>query len=157
MIDDVVDVQDNDIHVCKNSCPDSVDLVDETVVSRPSKLHDEYLDYDNEVVKSVSDGESAFSDVDIVINRVRAVTMRVPVVTNGIEVNAVVDTGAEVTVINEAKLFIVRRVGIQFFVRLRDIGLFAEAGRKMVTLGVADIDVKIGSLKSEWPIYIAPV
>jgi predicted aspartyl protease len=43
--------------------------------------------------------------VEIVINSVRAVTLKVPVITNGQVVKAVVDTGAEVTVMSEATYF----------------------------------------------------
>ena len=32
-----------------------------------------------------------------------------------------------------------------------------EAGKKMLSLGVADVSVVIGPLEFEWPIYVAPI
>ncbi|CAG2216579.1 unnamed protein product [Mytilus edulis] len=43
------------------------------------------------------------SSVDVVIDRVRAVTLRVPIVIEGDYLNAVIDTGAEVTVMSQEK------------------------------------------------------
>lgn len=40
---------------------------------------------------------------DVVIDRVHAVTIRAPVTIEGIKMNAVVDTGAEVTVMSEKR------------------------------------------------------
>lgn len=40
---------------------------------------------------------------DVVIDRVRAVIIRAPVTNEGTEMNAVVDTGVEITVMNERR------------------------------------------------------
>ena len=96
-------------------------------------------------------------DADIVIDRVRAVTLRVPVVVNGTEVNAVVDTGAEVTVMSESAYFRIPEVIRPRLYQAQRNLIVAEAGRKMRTSGVADISVQIGSLQFEWSFYVAPI
>lgn len=96
-------------------------------------------------------------EADIVIDRVRAVTLKAPIVVEGKEVKCVVDTGAEVTVMSEKTFLSIpegRRPTLKRAVRNLVV---AEAGRKMGTLGVADLNIKIGPLTFVWSIYVCPI
>ena len=83
--------------------------------------------------------------------------MKVPVVTNGKEVKAVIDTGAEVTVMSETAFLGIPKEQRPVRRSAKRTLVVAEAGKKMTTSGIADIEIQIGSLKFEWPIYIAPI
>lgn len=70
---------------------------------------------------------------DVVIDRVHAVTIRAPVTIEGIEINAVVDTGVEVTVLSERRF---QEIPAEKHPLLRQDQrslVEAEAGRKMRT------------------------
>lgn len=70
---------------------------------------------------------------DVVIDRVHAVTIRAPVTIEGIEINAVVDTGVEVTVMSERRF---QEIPAEKHPLLRPDQrslVVAEAGRKMRT------------------------
>lgn len=72
---------------------------------------------------------------DVVIDRVHAVTIRAPVTIEGIEMNAVVDTGVEVTVMSERRF---QEIPAEKHPLLRQNPkslVVAEAGRKMRTSG----------------------
>ncbi|CAG2216570.1 unnamed protein product [Mytilus edulis] len=97
------------------------------------------------------------TSVDVVIDRVRAVTLRVPIVIEGDYLNAVIDTGAEVTVMSQEKfLKIPENRRPQIYKAERNL-VVAEAGKKMQTLGMADVSCQIGPLDCIWPVYIAPI
>ena len=105
----------------------------------------------------LNDVDSKLGHVDVNIDRVRAVTLRVPVVVNGQEVKAVVDTGAEVTVLSESLyLRIPEEIRPPLYQAKRNL-VVAEAGQRMRTSGVADVLVQIGSEQFEWSIYVAPI
>ena len=74
--------------------------------------------------KEVSDNTFSTVDVadpDIIIDRVRAVTIRVPVEIEEQSVRAVVDTGAEVTVMSELCFNVFLKVDVLLLVKLREI------------------------------------
>ncbi|CAC5380004.1 unnamed protein product [Mytilus coruscus] len=91
-----------------------------------SSFLDEYVTVDPSVDMTI---------VDVVIDRVRAVTLRVPIVIEGDFLNAVIDTGAEVTVMSQEKfLKIPENRRPQIYRAERNL-VVAEAGKKMQTLG----------------------
>ncbi|CAC5395009.1 unnamed protein product [Mytilus coruscus] len=95
--------------------------------------------------------------VDFVIDRVRAVTLRVPIVIEGDYLNAVIDTGAEVTVMSQEKsLKIPENRRPQIYRAERNL-VVTEEGKKMQTLGMADVSCQIGPLNFIWSVYIAPI
>lgn len=113
-----------------------------------SSFLDEYVTVDPSV---------DISSVDVVIDRVRAVTLRVPIVIEGDYLNAVIDTGAEVTVMSQEKfLKIPENRRPQIYKAERNL-VVAEAGKKMQTLGMADVSCQIGPLDFIWSVYIAPI
>ena len=113
-----------------------------------SSFLDEYVTVDPSV---------DISSVDVVIDRVRAVTLRVPIVIEGDYLNAVIDTGAEVTVMSQEKfLKIPENRRPQIYKAERNL-VVAEADKKMQTSGMADVSCQIGPLDFIWSVYIAPI
>lgn len=98
--------------------------------------------------------DSEWRDLDIAIDRVRAVTLKVPVEINSQVVNAVVDTGAEVTVMSESVYDRIPEGDRPRLYQAKRNLIVAEAGRKRKTSGVADVVIKIGSMQFEWSIYL---
>jgi hypothetical protein len=127
------------------------------VESKPSEVSDLCFEKENDISCCPVDNDNELSDVEIVINSVRAVTLKVLVIINGQVVKAVVDTGAEVTVMSEATYFCIPEERCHCLRKAKNKLVVAEAGRKMTTSGVADIKIQINLLKFEWPIYVAPI
>ena len=90
--------------------------------------------------------------LQIVVDRVRAVTIRALLSVQGFKTKAIVDTGAEVTVLSERlykSLPQDKRPALQKAKR----GLIvAEAGKKMTTCGTFDAQFKLGEFEFEWPV-----
>jgi hypothetical protein len=159
-------VQYNKVHVCHEkissksdnkqvSCDDGKAQI---VESKPSEVSDLCFEKENDISCCPVDNDIyELSDVEIVINSVRAVTLKVPVITNGQVVKVVADTGAEVTVMSEATYFCIPEERRPYLRKAKRKLVVAEAGRKMTTSGVADIKIQIGLLKFEWSIYVAPI
>lgn len=102
-------------------------------------------------------GTEEFDDLQIIIERVRAVTIKTPLTVQGIQAKAIVDTGAEVTVLSE-QLYNSFPVNLKPRLQKAKRGLIvAEAGREMKTCGIIDVDFEIGEYKFSWPVYVAPI
>lgn len=151
-------VQYNKVHVChekissksddkQDSCDDGKAKI---VESKPSEVSDLCFENENDISCCLVDNNKyELSDVDIVINSVRAVTLKIPVITNSQVVKAVVDTGADVAVMSEATYFCVPEERRPCLRKAKINLVVAEARRKMTTSGVADIKIQIGLLKFE--------
>ena len=116
-------------------------------------------DSSNSVSGHKDDGEAELEQCgdNIVIDRVRAVTIKVPIEINGLRRNAVIDTGAEVTVLKTELFYSIpenKRPKLQKPSRNLVV---AEQGRKMDTSGIASFDVKLGKKAFKWEIYVAPI
>ena len=86
-----------------------------------------------------------------------AVTVRVPLSVMGQQVKAVVVTGAEVTVLSHR---VFEDIPVEKRPVLRETDrclVVADAGKKMKTQGIVDIDVQIGDQCFVWPMYVAPI
>ena len=115
---------------------------------------------DKETVKnSVSTiKETIFEEEEyLYINRMKVKTVRVPISISGISCFAVVDTGAEATILN---INIYEQIPEEVRPPLSQAKkklVVAEAGKEMSVCGMTEIDVEIGGFKFKWPVYVAPI
>lgn len=93
--------------------------------------------------------------VNVIIDRIRSVTLRAPLSIEGEKVKAVVDTGAEKTVMSESLFFKIPEAKRPSLQEAKRNLVVAEAGKRMKTLGVAEVSVEIGPLKFLWSIFVA--
>ena len=106
---------------------------------------------EKDTVKLISD------EREIVIRRAKTVTVKVPVEINGCRVNAVVNTGASVTVLGETVFFAIPAANRPHF-RREEIGLrVADENTMISTTGIANVNMTIGGNCFSWPVYIAPI
>ena len=97
------------------------------------------------------------SDLQIIVDRVRAVTIKALLTVQGIQAKAIVDTGAEVTVLSE-RLYNIFPDNMKPKLQKAKRGLVvAEVGREMKTCGVIDVEFKIGEKHFIWPVYVASI
>ena len=111
------------------------------------------------VNNSVSTIKETTSEEDeyLYINRMKVKTVRVPVSIGGISCFAVVDTGAEATILN---INIYEQIPEEVRPPLSQAKkklVVAEAGKEMSVCGMTEIDVEIGGFKFKWPVYVAPI
>jgi len=109
----------------------------------------------NEMVTEDRGQQTKYSSIQI--DRVRSATIRVPIRVNGKMTKAVLDTGAEVTVIGSHLYFGLseeQRPKLKKAVRNLVV---AEAGKKMDTDGITTVDVQIGDHNFKWDMYVAPI
>ncbi|VDI79362.1 Hypothetical predicted protein [Mytilus galloprovincialis] len=94
---------------------------------------------------------------NIIIDRVTAASIAVPVVINMIVTNAVIDTRAAVTVLIE-KLYDQipesKRPKLRRTARNLEV---AEAGKNLTTGGIKEVEVNLKSETFKWPVYVAPM
>lgn len=103
------------------------------------------------------DGSEENTEFEVIIDRVSAVTIKAPLSIGGQPVKAVIDTGAEVTVINESLLDRFSAETRPTLQKAKRSLVVAEAGKKMKTQGVAVVDIVIGDLSFPWEVYVAPI
>ncbi|CAC5382076.1 unnamed protein product [Mytilus coruscus] len=93
----------------------------------------------------------------IQIDRVRSATIKVPISINGQVTKVVLDTGAEVTVLNSSLYFWIPEEKRPILKKLTRKLVVAEAGKSMETHGIATMNVKLGNHEFSWEMYIAPI
>ncbi|VDI05832.1 Hypothetical predicted protein, partial [Mytilus galloprovincialis] len=94
---------------------------------------------------------------NIIIDRVTAASIAVPVVINKIAMNAVIDTGAEVTVRSEKMYNQIpesKRPKLRRAVRNWEVD---GAGKNLTTGGITEVEVNLGSETFKWQVYVAPI
>ena len=133
---------DRDVSCCKNASVNSSKGCDVDVQNSVS------FDFDSSLDTAM---------VDVVIDRVRSVTFRAPVIIEGLEVNSFVDTGAEVTVMSDFLFYRIPEQKRPVLRKAKRSLVVAEAGKKMLSLGVADVEIVIGPAVFIWSIYVAPI
>ena len=101
--------------------------------------------------------ESGGKILQIVVDRVRAVTIRTFLSVQGIKTKAIVDTGAEVTVLSERLYKSLPQDKRPTLQKAKRGLIVAEAGKKMTTCGTFDASFRLGEFEFEWPVYVAPI
>ena len=111
------------------------------------------------VNNSVSTIKETTSEEDeyLYINRMKVKTVRVPVSIGGISCFALVDTGAEATVLNNTIYEQIPEEVRPPLSQAKKKLVVAEAGKEMSVCGMTEIDVEIGGFRFKWPVYVAPI
>ncbi|XP_063427928.1 uncharacterized protein LOC134711320 [Mytilus trossulus] len=111
--------------------------------------------------KHFEDNESSDESVDgennVCIDRVESAVIQTSVRINDYELKAVIDTGAEVTVLSEK---VYRNLAKEHHLELKTATrglLVAEEGKKMSATGITEIEMSLGPLRFTWPVYVAPL
>ncbi|CAC5383564.1 unnamed protein product [Mytilus coruscus] len=97
------------------------------------------------------------SSCDIQIDRVRSATIKVPISINGQVTKAVLDTGAEVTVLNSSLYFGIPQEKRPLLKTATRKLVVDEAGKNMETHGITTMNVKLGNHEFSWEMYVAPI
>ena len=107
--------------------------------------------------RDTDEGSDQMKDSDIHIDQVRSATIKVPIHVNGRLTKALLDTGAEVTVLDSHLYFgILEKVRPILKKATRNL-IVAEAGKNMETHGIAIMKIKLGSRNFTWEMYVAPI
>ena len=114
-------------------------------------LNQQQIKIKNEVCES--DGKI----LQIVVDRVRAVTIRTLLSIQGILTKAIVDTGAEVTILSESLYNLFPKEKRPKLQKAKRGLIVAEAGKEMNTCGTFDANFKLGEFEFNWPVYVAPI
>ena len=102
---------------------------------------------------------SARHKTDIVVRHIgaNAVSIRAPVSVGGRTLKAVIDSGAEVSVLNcEEYKRLPARCHSQIRAPALDL-VVADGGRRLGAHGVIDLEFFINDLPFTWPVYVAPI
>lgn len=84
-------------------------------------------------------------------------SFKAPVTVQGTKANAVVETGAKVTVISEQFYYqIPERIRPDLNKTKRGL-VVADAYRGMKTNGITEVDFVVGKTRFKWPVYVAPI
>ena len=93
----------------------------------------------------------------VIVDRIRAMTIKLKFKMNNINCSAVIATGVEVTVIND-QLFKMIPENLRPPIKNAKRKLVvAEANKDMTVCGVTQVSFDIGKKKKNWPVYLAPI
>lgn len=84
-------------------------------------------------------------------------TIKAPVSIQGVDAKAVVDTGAEVTVISDRFYHTIPKESRPPLRKTRRGLVVADAHKEMKTNGITELDFILGEVKFKWPVYVAPI
>ena len=93
----------------------------------------------------------------VIVNRVGGVTVRAPIEVCGMKTQAVVDTGAEVTVMSSNMFKCLPDNTKPEIKKAKKVLVVAEKDKQMETQGIIDVTLTLGNNKFEWPVYVAPI
>jgi hypothetical protein len=142
---------------CEDQCISVENTNDQSEIAESRNLSSSMVDQED--AARILGGDSAKdSDLgDFVINRMREVTVKAPVCVIGQSVRAVVDTGAEVTVVGH-KVYEGMPVEKQPAMKSADQCLVnAKDGIKVECEDIMDTTVKTQDLHFDWPVHDVPV
>ena len=95
--------------------------------------------------------------LQVIVDRVRAVTIKALMSVQGILTKAIVDTGAEVTLMSERVYNMFPEAKKPKLYKAKRSLVVAEAGREMSPCGIFDANLKMGNFEFTWPVYVAPI
>ena len=95
--------------------------------------------------------------VHLNIGQVKTKTVKVPVKTGGVSCSAVVDTGAEVSVLNKEIYEKIPEDSRPILEKPRKRLVVAEAGKEMTVCGMIRIEITVAGFTFKWPVYVAPI
>lgn len=95
--------------------------------------------------------------LQIFIDRVRAVTIRTLISIQGLLTNAIVDTGAEVTVLSERLYNLFSEDKRPKLQEAKSGLVVAEAGMKISTFGTIHVQFKLSEFEFTWSVYVAAI
>ena len=93
----------------------------------------------------------------VIVRRARAVSMRAPITVCDQQINAIVDSGAEVTVMSKDLYYRLPKEHRPELTKAEKGLVVAEEDRIMPTDGVAMMPLIIGDIQFEWPVYVAAI
>ena len=91
------------------------------------------------------------------ISQVKTKTVKVPIKVGGVQCSAVVDTGAEVSVLNKDIYEKIPENSRPPLEKPKRRLVVAEAGKEMTVCGMIKINITVGEFTSIWPVYVAPI
>ena len=91
------------------------------------------------------------------IDRLKVKSIKVPISVGGETCVAVIDTGAEVSVLNNTIYEQIPEDKRPKLLQAKRKLVVAEAGKEMSVCGIIDIDIEVGGFSFKWPVYVAPI
>ena len=91
------------------------------------------------------------------ISQVKTKTVKVPIKIGDIDCSAVVDTGAEVSVLNKDIYEKIPKNSRPQLEKARRRLVVAEAGKEMTVCGMIKVNITVGEFTFMWPVYVAPI
>ena len=94
---------------------------------------------------------------EFVIKRVQSASMRVPMRVEGQDINAVLDTGAEVTVLSTKVFEGISKGGRPELGKAEGTLKLADTGTELTTEGMAEVKINVGNQEIHWRVYVADI
>ena len=117
-------------------------------------------DSDRKTINQELSYECISENVDclhINISQVKTKTVKVPIKIGGVNCSAVVDTGAEVSVLNKEIYEKIPEDSRPQPEKPKRRLVVAEAGKEMTVCGMIKIDITVGAFTFTRPVYVAPI
>ena len=144
--------KEGDSDVNNSPCGSTLTKMPENIISSQENVTVE-TSKNNSKEKGLEEVENLHINID----RLKVKTVRVPISVNGVSCFAVVDTGAELSVLkNSTYEQIPEEVRPPLSQAKRKL-VVAEAGKEMSVCGMNELDIEVGGFKFIWPVYVAPI
>ena len=129
----------------------------------PTQIPKDIITSQENVIVKTSENNSREMDLEeteklhISIDRLKVKTVRVPISASGISCLAVVDTGAEVSVLKNSIYEQIPEAVRPPLLQAKRKLVVAEAGKEMSVCGMIELNIEVGGFKFTWPVYVAPI
>ena len=98
-----------------------------------------------------------YSKQEFDISKTQGVTLKAPIKVFDSEILAVIDTGAEVTVMSDHVFKNIPSYQRQYLIKASRSLMVADHSQAMNIMGILKTKITIGSTELQWPVYIAPI